>query len=787
MVSQRTIKQYLHADNILFPLKGKIPLEKNWRENTYSDKYLFSYKGNLAINLNNSNLVIDVDPRNDGDKSFEKLQNDLNISLNPILKTPRGGFHIYLKIPLELQHFKIKKTLKEYPGIDFLSEGSYCLIEGCETKDGIYSWIDDLMEYEEIEAPLELIQFIGKEIEKSNSSDLEDLGDFTGLIGGSSSNWEENNVLKLLSKLDPSMPNDDWVKVGMSLHDWDPLKGLELWENWSRGGDNYNEGETEKRWRSFDIGGGVTLGTISYMAKEVDYDETTILVNNFIDKIKVANEKTLEFDIFPKLRKISFSKINLEKIAKSIQDRFKEILEIKVPIGNVRQLISGVEVVSGEFLEEGKTPEWCKKWVYVNSHASFVHLDHLRIYKTEGFNLINGKFIPESHGGTKQSASRYVADKGYVETMDIMSYLPSLKEQICKIDDNKVLNSFNPRTVPIEAKEFSEKGLEAINLIKKHIKFICSTEENSQIFTQWLAHNIQFPGKQILWSPVIQSIQGTGKSFFGELLRCCLGDRNVGTVSPTQVISDFNGWATGVIVNVLEELRVKGHNRYDAINSLKPLITDRMIQINEKGVKQYMTYNTANYICFTNYKDALPLDHDDRRWWVIFVPVESLSEMSLVVGEDISIYFPKLFDSVRENALEIRKWLLEYPISKEFLAIKQAPMTVHKLSMIATEEASFDGYVELRELIEEGSKYYDQNIISSSNLFEDFLFKNPEIIVNTSQRHRILKKLGYSVFEKPIKLDGKTRRIWTKKILTKEEIKEYFEKKWEKEENFDDL
>ena len=44
----------------------------------------------------------------------------------------------------------------------------------------------------------------------------------------------------MLDKLDPSMGNGDWVKVGMALHDWDVNLGLDLWEKWSRGGDNYS-------------------------------------------------------------------------------------------------------------------------------------------------------------------------------------------------------------------------------------------------------------------------------------------------------------------------------------------------------------------------------------------------------------------------------------------------------------------------------------------------------------------------------------------------------------------
>jgi len=443
-----------------------------------------------------------------------------------------------------------------------------------------------------------------------------------------------------------------------------------------------------------------------------------------------------------------------------------------MPISEIRNEISFNGVVSGEFIEEGEIPEWTKAWVYVNSHTCFANLETLRLLKTEAFNLKNGKYVPDSTNGSKQSAAKYVADRGFIETVDMMAYLPNINESIVTIDDFKVLNSFNSKTVPKAVSEYTEDGMKAIELVKKHINFICGNDKNSHIFTQWIAHQVQFPGKQILWSPVIQSIQGVGKSFFGELLRCCLGDRNVGTVSPTQVVSDFNGWATGVSVNVLEELRVKGHNRHDAVNSLKPLVTDRMIQINDKGVKQFMTYNTTNYICFTNYKDSIPLDSDDRRWWVVFVPIDSLDEMAEIVGESAMTYFPKLFHAVRTYGCEIRKWLLEFELTKEFLAIKQAPMTDDKMSMIATEESSLEGYVEVKEMIEKGSKYYNKNVVSSSDLFDDLMFKYPDIEINTSKRNQILKKLGFTAVSKPIKIDGKSRRIWSKKGYSNEKIRE---------------
>jgi hypothetical protein len=769
MVKNTIIKQYLCENKNLILLDGKIP-RVNWRNSFYSEKELFNHNGNLGWRLSNKDLIIDIDPRNGGLESFDKLQKKFEIKLDYTVKTPREGYHIYLKIPEKYIGFSLKKTLKEFPGIDFLSEGSYCLISDCKTKDGIYIWYDDLFKsFIQLQAPEKILKLIS--FENNITRNNEDLGDFNNIIGGSSSSLSEDKVLNMLSKLDPSMKNDEWVKVGMALHDWDPIKGKDLWEDWSKLGDNYKKGETEKRWKSFNIGHGVTLGTINYMVKEVVYDEISKKVDDIIIKIKNSNQKEIEFDLFPKIKKLSLSKLAIEKIAKVIQNRFKELMETKIPISDIRNEITYNGIVSGEFIEEDQKPSWTNEWVYVNSHTCFANLKTLRLLKTEAFNLKNGKHVPESSNGSKQSASKYVADKGYMETVDMMAYLPNINEAIVSVEDFKVLNSFNINTVPKASLKYSEEGLKAIELVKKHISFICGNDENSNILTQWIAHQIQFPGKQILWSPVIQSIQGVGKSFFGELLRCCLGDRNVGTVSPTQVISDFNGWATGVSVNVLEELRVKGHNRYNAVNSLKPLITDRMIQINDKGVKQFMTYNTTNYICFTNYKDSLPLDSDDRRWWVIFVNIDSLDEMSNIVGESAITYFPNLFNAVRTYGSEIRKWLLEYNLTDEFLSIKQAPITNEKLNMIATEECSLEGYVEIKEMIEKGSKYYNKNVISSSDLFSDFIFENPDIELNNSKKNYILKKLGFTASSKLIKIEGKSRRIWAKKHCSNEEIR----------------
>ena len=781
MATISVAQEYLRAGKNLTPLNGKEPKFKNWTRKQFSDEKIlsFSEEGNLGWVIGDSDLVLDVDPKNGGEESFKKLCTFLsnhNEQLpEPTVTTPSGGFHVYYSIPEPYIGKSFRKTLKkQYPGIDFLTKGTQCVIPSSTTEKGEYVWSDEFLGgFYQTPAPVSLLLLI---LNNTSASTEEDLGDFEGLVGGKSSNWSEDKVFQMLENLDPSMPNDEWVKVGMALHDWHPVDGLPVWEEWSKAGDNYTEGDTAARWRSFDRGGGVTLGSISYMVKEVTYDQASHATNEFIQRISVADEKMIEFTIAPEIQKQKLSKINLEKLAKAIQDRFKEVSDVRIPIGNVRGMIMGTDLVTGQFIDDQETPAWCEEWVYVNSHAGFMNLTTLAVHKSESFNIETGKFVPMSEGGTKPSASKYVADRGFMKKVDSVAYFPTSEKRVMKIDGLTVLNSFNPRTVPKEAEEYTKEGKLAIAMVKKHIRFICTTHENADILTQWLAHQIQYPGRQILWAPVIQSIQGVGKSFFGEMLRMCLGDRNVGVVSPSQVTSDYNGWSTNVVVNVLEELRVKGHNRYDAVNALKPLITDRMIQINDKNVKQFVTYNTTNYICFTNYKDSLPLEQDDRRWWVIFVPIDELSELGEYMGESVETYFPKLFTVVRRYGGEIRKWFLEYEITPAFMEIKQAPMTADKRSMIATEEASFEGLSEIKDIILKGGPYWNPQCVSSSDMFEMMNFEHPEIDANTSKRNMIMKKLGYSMLPTKVKIDGKARRIWTKKPMENDEVRESFRK-----------
>ena len=47
--------------------------------------------------------------------------------------------------------------------------------------------------------------------------------------------------------------------------------GFGMWDEWSRGSDNYNERVVRAQWRSFKLDGGVTAGTLIYLAREAGW------------------------------------------------------------------------------------------------------------------------------------------------------------------------------------------------------------------------------------------------------------------------------------------------------------------------------------------------------------------------------------------------------------------------------------------------------------------------------------------------------------------------------------
>mgnify|MGYP003651453491 CR=1 FL=1 len=487
------------------------------------------------------------------------------------------------------------------------------------------------------------------------------------------------------------------------------------------------------------------------------------LRDDLLTGVPVASEDEL-VEIKTCLRSVALDPTDRERIIKAVQLRHDDLLDIKVPLAALRKEMSGpsrVVRMGGPVTR----PKWCEPWVWVANHNKFYNLDANNFFSPQTFDMLHGADVPEV-SGTRARAVAYVSQHGFVPTVLTPVYMPTSLDKLLWVDGDYCVNTFTHGTLPVAAEDYTDAGNLYLDSIEAHMRMLCGTAEDAAILLQWLAHQVQHPGVKILWSPLIQSVEGIGKSFFSRLLRCGLGVRNVGVVNPAQLVSNFNEWANGVCVNVLEELKIAGHNRHEALNAVKPLITDDFIQVNPKGVNAYMTPNTANYIAFTNSADALPLGGADRRWWVIQCPLRHYTEVP-----DYKNYFPALFEGLKLHEDEVCAWLNDYEISGEFLNMKQAPMTTAKAFMVATEEASFDGHAEVKSVIEDGGYLFDEECLSSAALFRKVRVEYPELDLQTNRRALVLKRLGFQAMAARTIIDGVKQMFWVKRPMTVEEIR----------------
>ena len=71
-----------------------------------------------------------------------------------------------------------------------------------------------------------------------------------------------------LSYLDPECAYDEWVRLGMALHDGLGHAGWPIWAAWSAQSPKWNERAAKTQWRSFRAGRGIGIGTLFHAARQ---------------------------------------------------------------------------------------------------------------------------------------------------------------------------------------------------------------------------------------------------------------------------------------------------------------------------------------------------------------------------------------------------------------------------------------------------------------------------------------------------------------------------------------
>lgn len=497
-----------------------------------------------------------------------------------------------------------------------------------------------------------------------------------------------------------------WLQVGMALfHQYAGEDiGREMWHEWSESADNYEPEVLDRKWKSFDISdkkrAPVTARLILQLAKDAAETKAIETATDLRDKFATARDRAEWNDAAKMARRAEIDHISRASLAEVARESLQKITGAKVPLPEVKKALA-YEINTKEL------PRWCRDWVYDVSDDRFYHTETKATVSAQGFNAMHDrhsmtkKDVLDGKTSPMSSAVDLALNVYKIPTVNGRMYAPG-RDAIFIYNDTTMANTYPENQVPEKPKSIRPVDKINIKRVKRHLAHLLPDEKQQLQLLDWLAYVVQNPGKRVNYAPLIQGVQGDGKSFFAFLLAACMGAPNVRMGNAHILEGSFTGWAQGQCVMAIEEIRLIGHNRFDVLNRLKPLITNKVIEIHPKGRDPYNVDNTTNYILFSNYRDAMPLSPNERRFLVLFSQWQNADDLRAFTDENPD-YYTELYGALEESAQALRYWLLQHDLSEDFNPMGNAPITAAFDHMVKSSQPS--EVRAINEMIESGEHF----------------------------------------------------------------------------------
>jgi hypothetical protein len=174
-----------------------------------------------------------------------------------------------------------------------------------------------------------------------------------------------------------------------------------------------------------------------------------------------------------------------------------------------------------------------------------------------------------------------------------------------------------------------------------HVAKLLPDARDQQILIAYIAACVQHQGYKFQWAPLLQGVQGNGKTLISRCVAEAIGARYVHWPKASKLSNQFNGWMVGKTFYAVEDIFTP-QNREEILEDLKPMITGGDgLEIEGKGVDQISVDICGNFIFNCNKRAGLRKTKDDRRYCTLFTPQQSKADLGAcgMTGD----YFPKLY------------------------------------------------------------------------------------------------------------------------------------------------
>lgn len=372
-------------------------------------------------------------------------------------------------------------------------------------------------------------------------------------------------------------------------------------------------------------------------------------------------------------------------------------------------------------------------WAYVEDTDAFICLEMPEIIRSESvFNKVVAGF---SHA----SETSKLLVRQYKGRTAKLCYRPDQDGLIVEYRGTSAINLHVPTQIR-PANGNPEPWLEFLRYM------FANPAERKQV-ERWCATLIARPEVRMGYGLLLVSeTQGVGKTTLGEhILAPLVGPWNVSYPAEKDILSDFNEWMAQKRLAIVNE--IYSGSSWKAYNSLKSIITDHSVTVNQKYMRQYVVDNWVHVVACSNSMRALKMEHDDRRWFypeVVETPWP---------GEK----FAALREWLKSGGLNIiRQWAEDYG---DYVAPNErAPMTSQKQELIegSRSEAQEEAAALAQMLLD-----YDR---PAAILIKDVVgwvrgSVQGKVFDSDYELRRAMTAVGVVAFRERLKFNGRTQHV----------------------------
>jgi hypothetical protein len=586
------ITRYRSAGYEMFPLHGKKPVHRGWRERDYSDfdaAHWLEQGENIGIRLRAHDLIIDCDPRNyqPGDDPLRRLAEAVSAPLRdaPATITGSGGRHLFFRKPPDL---RIVGKLTGYDGLDILTEGKFIVAPGSIHPQTFLEYTADGDIQAVRIAPDALLELLTRPERAERRA-------APGVI-------DPEELAVLLKALDPRDYGQgkyaEWIALSAACHDATNGHGHVEWLEWCAQDPDYDNVPAIERaectWESFEAGrkGGTTYRTLFRAVRLAGRADLVAPLEARIDGLNGPTEGIPIMEAFADDQSTCGSG--------KIQDG-GDLPEAPTPQQRIAQLAAQYTIV--KFAGKVRIMTWERSPVHTNAVIPVFYSKH------ELTTFFENEFV------TLTDAS------GNSRRVPLFKYW--MQQASTPRASGLTLDPAGGRFVDGQLNLWCGFGKSpkagAWPLLRAHIEAVICNDQtpSSDYLLKWLAWTLQHPAEPVEVAIVLRGLKGTGKGILARVLLGIFATHGLHISSREHLTGRFNAHLLHCCFIFLDEAIWPGDKPGEG--TLKRIVTEPTLTIEAKGFDAGEATNRLSIMMSSNEDWVCPASSDERRFAVFNV------------------------------------------------------------------------------------------------------------------------------------------------------------------------